>query len=1061
MKHFNLRRNASGILVILMMLINANIFAQSVIVTGIVTDESGSALPGVTIVEKGTTNGTTTDFDGAYSVNVSNANATLVVSFIGMKTMEIGVAGKKSVNITMVSESVGLEDVIVTGYASMRKADLTGAVEVVKMDAVSDISLSTGSPAAALQGRVPGLYIEKSGSPSGRNNRILIRGENTLGNNDPLYIIDGVPTKRPQVFQSLSPSSIVSIQVLKDASASSIYGSRASNGVIIVTTKNGSGQKGKVNVEVNSSFSVQSEKPVRFKMANAVERGRALWQASVNDHVDPSSGYGEIYNFDWNHDLNNPVLNSVTTQPYVGGNTNVPSADTDWQNETYQAGYVTNNEVTVSGGDEKSSVLMNIGYLKNTGMMKFTNYDRLSARINARTSLLNNKLRLGMNTSIASSNERNECRDLGSAPTPGLAVILPPTLPVYTSTGDYAGPIGSGYSDRNNPIFMQYINRFDNLNRSYMFGNVYAEFEPIKNLTFRTNIGIDYSMVNSKDIEPSFENGFIARSMNSLSIYNSNFTSLTWSNTLNYKFNADLHNFSILLGTEAISDNFRDYTGYKEGFSVQTEDFFVLSAGTRNGNSYGTASGSRLLSQFGKIDYDYDRRYLASVTVRRDGSSRFGIDNRYGVFPAVTLGWRLSEEEFLKYNEKVSNLKLRMGAGRVGNQDVGEFASLALFEPRYGATANQIGSIFHNDFFDQFWNVGTAYALNGANSGYLSSGFVSVQAANPALKWETTDELNVGVDFGLFDDQLIGSFDYFARKTSDILIQPPVASALGEGQKQFLNGATQVNNGWEFALNYRKKVDNDLTFEIGTTFSHFADKITELPEEVRTAYPGNAEKTIIGHSSRSIFGYVTDGIFQTDAEVLAHASQVGAAPGRIRYKDLNSDGKIDALDQDFLGTTLPALEYGLHLNINYKKLDFALFGSGVAGKTGYDVYANFNNFVRSRENIGPGVFNAWTPSNTNTTVPALSLSDNNNEIRSSDYYNVDASYFKFRNAQIGYDLTSVGTKKAGIEKLRVFVSSDNFLWFKSSKFQGPDPERIDYNTIPNPTTVSFGLNVVM
>ena len=694
-------------------------------------------------------------------------------------------------------------------------------------------------------------------------------------------------------------------------------------------------------------------------------------------------------------------------------------------------------------------------------MMKFTNYDRLSARINARTSLLNNKVRFGMNSELVSSNERNECRDLGSAPTPSLAIILPPTLPVYTSTGDYAGPIGSGYSDRNNPIFMQYINRFDNTNRSYLFGNIYAEIEPIKNLVFRTNVGVDYSMVNTKDVEPSFVNGFIARDMNSLSIYKSNFTSLTWSNTLNYKFNVGINNFNVLLGIEAISDNFSDLTGYKEGFSLQTEDFFVLSAGTRNGNSYGTGSGSRLMTQFGKIDYDYARKYLASVTVRRDGSSRFGADNRYGVFPAVTLGWRLSEEDFLKSNEQISNLKLRLGAGRVGNQDVGEFASLALFEPRYGATASQVGSIFHNDFFDQFWNVGTAYALNGANTGYLSSGFVSVQAANPALKWETTDEINLGVDFGLFDDQLIGSFDYFARRTSDILIQPPVASALGEGQKQFLNGAVQENNGWELALNYRKKVNNDLTFEIGTTLSHFADKIVELPEEVRTAYPGNAEKTIIGHSSRSIFGYVTDGLFQSDAEVQAHATQVGAAPGRIRYKDLNGDDKIDALDQDFLGTTLPALEYGLHINLNYKKMDFALFGSGVAGKTGYDVYANFNNFVRSRENIGPGVFDAWTPTHTNTTVPALSLSDNNNEVRPSDFYNVDASYFKFRNAQIGYDLTTAGTKKIGIEKLRVYISSDNFLWFKSSEFQGPDPERIDYNTIPNPTTVSFGVNVVM
>ncbi|WP_346858363.1 TonB-dependent receptor [uncultured Draconibacterium sp.] len=1061
MKNEKLKRIASGIIIILLCVFSTSTFAQQVTVSGNVKDASGLALPGVTIVEKETTNGTVTNMDGNYSINVSSANAVLQISFIGMKSQEIIVAGQTSINITMEEETIGLAEVVAVGYQVQRKADLTGAIEVVEMETIENVSLSSGNPMQALQGRVPGLYIEKTGSPSGTNSRILIRGENTLGNNDPLYIIDGVPTKRPEVFQGLSAGSIVSVQVLKDASASSIYGARASNGVVIVTTKNGAKQDGKINVQFNSNVSIQTEKPQRFDMVNAVDRGRALWQASVNDGVDPASGYGEIYNFDWNGDFNNPVLNSVSVQPYVGGDTNVPAGDTDWQDETYETGFVINNDLTISGGTDKSSVLMNLGYIKNTGMLKYTNYDRLTARINAQTNMFDDKFRTGMNVQVVSSNETLETPDLGSAPTPGLAVTLAPTIPVYTSTGEYAGPIGSGYSDRNNPVFMQYINRWDNTNRSYLFGNAYAEIELIKNLVVRTNVGFDYSMVKDKDIEQSFTNGFIARSVNSLTNYNSQFTSVTWSNTASYKLEVGQSNFSFLLGVESVGDDFKDFTGYKEGFSSQTEDFFVLSAGTSNGNSFGTAASSRLFSQFGKIDYNFANKYLASFTLRRDGSSRFGDENRYGYFPAATFGWRLTEENFLKDVDYLSNLKFRAGWGSVGNQDVGEYASLGLYEPRYGALASQVASINHNDFFDQYWNVGTAYSLSGADSGNLPSGFVSVQGANPALRWETTKELNIGIDFGFFDSKLIGAFDVFTRTTSDILIQPPVASALGEGQKQFLNGATQENKGWEFAVGYRSETKNDFSYDINLGLSHFVDKITELPEEVRTAYPGNAEQTIIGHSSRSIFGYVTDGLFQNQAEVDAHASQVGAAPGRIRYKDLNNDGTIDALDQDFLGTTLPDLEYSLRVDLNYKNFDFSMFGSGVAGKTGYDIYTQYNDFVRSRDNVGPGVFRAWTPQNTSSTVPALSLSDNNNEARSSDYYNVNASYFKLRNVQLGYTFNEAFTNRIRLEKLRVYCMADNLFWIKSSDFQGPDPERIDVNSIPIPTSISFGVNVTL
>ena len=1059
-KTLNIRKKAKGIYLLLALFCSIGVYAQEVTVTGKVTDQTGAGLPGATIVEKGTTNGTITDFDGLYTIKVTKGS-TLNFSFVGMTPQTILVGEQKTINVKLAEESIGLDEIVAVGYGTQKKADLTGAIEVVKMESIKDVSLSSGNAMQALQGRVPGLYIEKSGSPTGAPSRVLIRGVNTLGDPNPLYIIDGVPTKRPEVFQSINPGSIESVQVLKDASASSIYGARASNGVIIVTTNNGSKKKGEVSIQYNSNLSIQSEKSQRFNMLNAADRGRALWQASVNDKVNPADGYGEIYNFDWNNDFNNPILNGVSVKPFVGGNTNVPVGDTDWQAETYETGYVTNNDITISGGNDKSSALIGLGYIKNTGMLKYTNYDRISARLNAQTSAFNGKVKVGMNTQMVSSNETLETPDLGSAPTPGLAITLAPTIPVHTLTGEYAGPIGSGYSDRNNPVHMQYINRWDNTNRKYLFGNVFAEFEPVKDLVFRSNVGLDYSMVEDKDIEQSFTEGFIARSVNSLKNISSNFTSISWSNTLSYNLDLGKSKFGFLAGIETVGDDYKDVTAYKEGFATQTEEFFVLSAGTANGNSFGTAQSSRLFSQFGKIEYTFTDKYLASVTLRRDGSSRFGSNNRYGLFPAATVGWRISQEPFMENVDLFTNLKLRAGIGRVGNQDVGSFASLGLYEPRYGATASEVGSIEHVGFFDQYWNVGSAYDINGSNSGNLPSGFVSVQAANPSLRWETTEEFNIGFDFGILNNKLIGAFDYFARETTDILISPPVASAVGEGQLQFLNGATKTNRGWELSLSYAGgKRNADFTYNISASAGHFKDKITKLPEEVRTGYPGNAEQTIIGHSELSIFGYVTDGLFQNQAEVDAHASQVGAAPGRIRYKDLNNDDKIDALDQKFLGTLLPSLEYSLRIELNYKNFDFAVFGSGVAGKTGFSPYTFYNDFIRSRDNVGPGVFNAWTPQNTSSSIPALTLSDGNNETRTSDYFNVNTSYFKLRNMQVGYTLPKSVMNRIGvIKELRVYAMVDNLFWITSKDWQGPDPERTDVNVIPIPKTTSFGVNV--
>ncbi len=1022
--------------------------AQIKPVSGTVTGKSsGKPLEGVTVQSGSSV--TTTDAAGGYSLQVKKGNK-IVFSFTGMKSFSVTVGDANDIAVQLEEDEQNLNAVVVVGYTSQRKKDLTGAVAVVDVAAVKNNS--SGNVMQALQGRVAGLYIEKDGSPNGSNRRILIRGANTLGNNDPLYIIDGIATTRPEVFQNMDPATIASVQVLKDASAESIYGARASNGVIIVTTRNGGNTNGKVQFQFNTSVSSQSEKSMRFKMLSSVDRGKALWQASVNDRQNPTDGYGEIYQFDWNNDFNNPVLNGVTVKPFVGGDQNTPAGNTDWQSVMYKTGIVTNNSLTASAGNKNSSLEINIGYLKNTGMLRYTGYDRISGSINAITKSFNDKVTFGLNLRIANSNETLTARDLGGASTTFLAVTLAPTIPVYQKDGTtYAGELGAGYSDRNNPLHMQYLARWNNANRLSTLGNIFVEIQPVKNLFLKSNIGADNATFSNKVISPTFVEGALARTTNSLSFDRNHFLGITWSNTIRYNWDLNSKNsFKFLVGTEYLKRKTDfDFTK-KEGYALQTEEYFTLDAATGNTTAVGGSTGHQLFSQFARVDYNFSDKYLAAVTVRRDGSSRFGANNQYGIFPAASVGWRIDKEGFMQDNKFISELKLRVGVGRVGNQEIGDETKSTLFATRYGTTLAQLVG----GFFEQYYNVGTAYSLSGANTGTLPSGFVQSQAGNPDLKWEATEEINAGVDYSILKNKIYGSFDYFSRNTTGILITPPVAAVLGEGQNKTVNGASKSNKGWEFVVGYRGEKTGNLTYDVQLNFAHFRDKVTELPENVRPAYPGIIGNTILGHSQFDIFGFRTNGIFQSQAEVDAAPAQVGAGPGRIRYVDINGDKKIDDLDRDWIGTQLPSLEYGLRVDLAYKNFDFSLFGSGVAGKKGFDFYTLFNKLMKSRENVGPGVFDGWTPTHTNTKVPALTLKDNNNEGRTSDYFMVSTSYFKMRNIQVGYNLVP----KAVFSKLRLYAMAENLFVIKNKKYTSPDPERIDLDPVPIPRIFTFGIN---
>src|SRR5450432_2312954 len=544
-----------------LLLLAVFMFAQQKTITGVVTSKTTKEpLTGVTVQTK--SKAVTTDANGKFSISAVPGE-TITLSFVGMNAQTIKVTGStQNVNMVMEEGNNDLNAVVVTGYKSEKKADLTGAVSVVNLSNVKNNPVA--SPMLALQGQVPGLYIQTDGSPTGANGgapTIIIRGVNNLngigGTNPPLYIIDGVPTTRYEDFANLSPNSIASLQVLKDASAASIYGSRAANGVIIVTTRDGSTNGAeRVRIQLNSSLTWQTEKPWQEPVLSSVDRGKALWQAAVNDSTDPNkNSTSNIYQYTWNGNYTNPVLTSVNITPFVGGSPLEPAASTNWQNALYKTAMVTSNDIAISAGAGKSGLLIDLGYYNNNGLMQFTKFQRYSARINAHTAAFDNKFRFGENVQLSRTSQVNSTNDVGGDAVGDLALTLAPTIPLYKTDGTYGGPVGAGYSDRNNPVDMQYLNRWNTNNLFLTTGNIFAEIDPIKNLVFRTSLGFDYSDGVGKLIKQTGNEGPV-NSINSLALQESKEFTFTWTNTLTYNLLFGKSRLNVLAGIEAVRDDY-------------------------------------------------------------------------------------------------------------------------------------------------------------------------------------------------------------------------------------------------------------------------------------------------------------------------------------------------------------------------------------------------------------------------------------------------------------------------------------------------------------------------
>ena len=1024
---------------ICLLLVSAVSFAQVEEASGNVTDNSGEPVIGATVTVVGGQGnaGTVTDIDGNFKVQVQSGSK-LSISFMGYKTQVVKAA--KGLRIVLEEDAKLLNEVVVTGYTTQRKADLTGAISVVSVDEIA--KQNENNPIKALQGRVPGMNITADGSPSGTAT-VRIRGIGTLNNNDPLYIVDGVPTKAG--MHELNGNDIESIQVLKDAASASIYGSRAANGVIIITTKKG--KEGKVKVDFDGSISVSSYVN-RMKVLNAKEFGQVMWRAYMNDGMDPNTN-GLGYNYDWSYnELGNPVLNGISMKKYLDDAGTTPAADTDWFDEVTRKGVVQQYNVSVSKGSDKGSSFFSLGYYKNLGIIKESDFERFSARMNTEYKLLkNNSLTVGEHFTVNRTSEV-------AAPGGFLQNVLQfnPSLPIYTEDGNYAGPVG-GYPDRYNPVAVLERNKDNRYTYWRMFGDAYINLNPFKGFNIRTTFGLDYSQKQQRFFTYPVTEGNVANDKNAVEAKQEHWTKWMWNAIATYNKEIGLHRFDLMAGMELNRQDDIYFSGYKEGFAVLKPDYMWPDAGTTGAQAYGGGSGYSLVSFFGKANYNYADKYMASFTIRRDGSSRFGKNNRYATFPSVSAGWRINQENFLKKASWIDDLKIRASWGQTGNQEIDNLARYTIFVSNYGVGENGGQS------------YGTSYDIAGTNGGStLPSGFKRNQIGNDDIKWETTTQTDLGLDFAFLGNTLYGNFDWYFKKTKDILVYMPGIAVMGEGSSQWINAGEMENRGFEFNIGYRNKTNFGLKYDITANISSYRNKITALPTTVAAngTFGGNGVKSVIGHPMGAQVGYVCDGIFKSQEEIDNHATQEGAGLGRMRWKDLDHDGKITELDQTWIYDPVPDFTYGFNIYLEYKNFDFTAFFQGVQGvdiisdlKKETDIWAGLN---IGNLNKGRRLLSAWSVDNPTSDIPALTLSDNNNEKRVSSYWVENGSYLKLRTIQLGYNFPQSIASKLSMQRLRMYVSAQNLFTIKSSSFTGLDPENPNYG-YPIPLNLTFGLNV--
>jgi TonB-linked SusC/RagA family outer membrane protein len=1020
----------STALLLTMILIGHVAFAQDQKVAGKVTNSTdGSPLLGASISVKGTNIGTQTGSDGYFRLNVPQSANTLVITSVGFAKQEVDINGKSSIDVSLVATDVRFNEVVVVGYTSQKKASITGAVSTVNMNDLSKTRIA--DVAQALQGQVAGVFVAANTGAPGDGIKIRIRGEGTLGNNEVLYIVDGVPTRD---ISFLSPSDIKSMTVLKDASATAIYGSRAAGGVVVITTQ--SGQKGKMNINVDyyTGFHMATNLP---KMLNADQ-------------------YLTIKDMAWHNTSGNAA---TATSPYKADRSRTDLANTDWQNELFNTGRSNSLQVSASGGTDAIQYLISVGYYGQDGIVveDHDQYRRFNFRTNINSNI-SDRAKIGINLQLSYA-KQDKLSSSGDAP--GIirhALLRPPVLSVYKNVNDPTWSAANPYTDlpfylnnnsnggwskiyefTSNPIAIVHFTD-DKRNTYQTFGNIYGEYAFLKDksLRFRTNLGVDISFSHNKNFAENFgddndnDPGELYPGMgrnnkpNNLDENMGQTMTFTFSNTLNYlKTINRKHTINALLGTENISSKSSGIGGSRQYFDNSTAPFRYLDYGSTN-NLYngGSASNWNLLSFFASGTYGYEGKYFATGTMRADASSRFGPNNKWGYFPSVSAGWRISQEKFMENIDWISNLKLRASWGKSGNQEIPDHA--------YETVVTKVGGVVN-----------------------------TIRYGNPDIKWESTTQTNYGLDLSVAKNKISFSADYFIKTTNDILLAVGLpAVSVGVIEKTYVNAGEVTNKGFEFGINYQND-DHAFKYNVNANIATLTNRVNKLQTFVKSIIDdGTHTKTEVGQPISSYYGYVFDGIYQNTGEISKQlfANANGAQPGDIRFKDLNGDGQINADDRDFIGNPIPKTTYGLSFSAEYNHFDFSFLFQGVQGVDRYNDLKQILNYDTRPFNSMVSVLDSWHGEGTSNTTPRVTFNNNGGGNVSSVFVE-DASYLRLKNIELGY---TVNTNRMGIKNLRLYISGQNLI--TSTKYTGLDPEStslIDRGTYPQSKAFIVGARITL
>lgn len=1018
-------------------------FAQSISVEGtVVSKTDGFPVIGAAVIPTDNiSEGTATDVDGKFHLTVPS-NTSVTVSCIGYKTVTL--PAQSSMTVVLEEDALLMDELVVTGYTSQRKVDLTGSVSVVSTD---DLKSSHDSdPMRALQGKIPGMTITMDGSPSGTGT-VRIRGIGSFNSSrDPLYVIDGIPTN--QTLNSLNMNDIESMQVLKDAASASIYGSRAANGVIIITTKQG---KNKDRIEVNFSANLTAQfytNQSTMDLLSTPEYATAMAQAALNDGLDPQAYAG---NFGLNLNAENgypikaydPATGTYQSfkvnglyDGFINSKKTMRISNTDWLKEMARTGFSQNYDLSLAKATENSTSMFSLGYKNNEGILKHTDFENISARMNSSYTPVK-WLTVGENMTVTYTNQVN-CFPMENA------LKMSSIVPVYEEDGEtFAGPVG-GMSDRQNPVRELYHNRDNRLHVWRIFGNAYVDIKPVKGLVLRSNFGLDFDGAFIRSLTYTYHSDIVNNDIAKVNVNQTNKTRWTWSNTANYNFKiANDHSFNLLGGMEMHKETAQWLSAYAEEFVLENIDYMWPDAATGIEKATGSQDGYSLISFFGKADYNWKDLLLASFTIRHDGSSRFGANNRYATFPAATVGYRLSKHID---KEWLDELKLRLSWGKTGNQAISNTARYSLFYADYGSGRD----------------TATSYDLYLQGSGTFPSGFRTGQSANNNLKWETTTQYNAGLDYAFFNSSLYGSADAYIKDITDMLISPAYLGCLGEGGSSWLNGPSLRNVGMEFTLGYKNITSFGLGYNINANLDFFRNWVTYLPSTTTGSYAHTTKQNLVEAKVPygSIVGYVVDGLYQSKEEVLA-CGQENARVGGLKYADLDGNGLINADDQTWILNPVPDFSYGINMEFDYKGFDLTMFFQGVQGIQVYNnqkFQTDFWSLTDAGSNKGSRLLNAWTTANTSSLIPALTTNNTGDEGRASTYFVENGSYLKLRDLSFGYNLPTAVLEKCKLSKLRLYLSGHNLFTLKSKTLTCKDPENPNW-AYPLATSVTFGVQV--